>query len=381
MKHLLSIFSIALAAFTFTACGGDEPDSNGKNDDNGGTQTPVETNDLAKYKKIEYQVRDLALIYQGGAHRIDWTEEEFYPYVTHKFMNGKEEWIFDGFLFLEFTSGTNGGKQFTAGYGQPNATKAEWEWYLGRLFESNKSLDALNKAIGKKKTTLGDPGFKHKVALTCFVPIQGQTDWGELDGKALNFSKESDRATAGTWFIDELISRFEAGNYENLELYGIYMICEEASTIMTYCNNLKKHTQSKNLDFLWIPYFNASGASNWKNWGFDIAYQQPNHFFNVSIPDSRLTDAINFAKQFDMALEFECDENALSQATNSKISRMKAYIDYFEDNGVWYDTPVAYYTGNHMFLDMVRQPSAQNNQILDRLCRFIVNRQKVALQE
>ena len=50
-------------------------------------------------------VRDLALIYQGGSHRIDWTLEQFVPYVTHTFADGHKDWLFDGFLFLEFNDG------------------------------------------------------------------------------------------------------------------------------------------------------------------------------------------------------------------------------------------------------------------------------------
>ena len=46
-------------------------------------------------------VRDLALIYQGGVHRLDWTQEQFVPYVTHTFADGHKDWFFDGFLFLE----------------------------------------------------------------------------------------------------------------------------------------------------------------------------------------------------------------------------------------------------------------------------------------
>ncbi|MDE5595604.1 MAG: DUF4855 domain-containing protein [Muribaculaceae bacterium] len=48
------------------------------------------------------QIRDLALIYQGGSQRIPWTEDQIEPYVVHKFGNGKKDWLFDGFLFLEF---------------------------------------------------------------------------------------------------------------------------------------------------------------------------------------------------------------------------------------------------------------------------------------
>ena len=47
-------------------------------------------------------IQDLALIYQGGKHRLDWTVDEFRPYVVHRFLDGSKHWLFDGFLFLEF---------------------------------------------------------------------------------------------------------------------------------------------------------------------------------------------------------------------------------------------------------------------------------------
>lgn len=98
-------------------------------------------------------VRDLALIYQGGTHRCDWTEPEIEPYVTHRFSDGSEQWIFDGFLFLEFKDAR--GHQFSPGYDKVNATRAEWEWYIDRLFEKEKSLHALDAVISRKKNELG----------------------------------------------------------------------------------------------------------------------------------------------------------------------------------------------------------------------------------
>ncbi len=360
MKHLFYIIAFVLAAIV---CAGN-----------------AVAQDLSDYKKIDNKVRDLALIYQGGAHRIGWVQREIEPYVTHKFDDGREEWIFDGYLFLEFTSGTNGGKQFTAGYGQPNACKEDWEWYLGRLFQKGRALDALDRVIAEKKKILGDPGFKHQVALTLFVPIQGQTDWGEIDGTELKFTKMTDRVKAGKWFLDELVNRFNEAGFENLELYGIYMICESSWDIEGFTQRMKRYIENYGLQFQWIPYFKALGHDRWRELGFDIAYMQPNHFFDFSVPDSRLDEAIRITKANGMAVEFECDENALSQVQNSKLSRMKAYMDYFDKHGIWYDTPVAYYTGNHMFLDMKNKPSVENNEALDRLCGYIVNRRLKALE-
>lgn len=336
--------------------------------------------DLSMYKPINYKVRDLALIYQGASYRIPWNQKQLEPYVTHKFSDGREEWLFDGFLFIEFNTGGSDPGWFAPGTDYRDANKADWETYMDRLFATNKSLDALDKLIAKKKETLGDPGFRHKISLTVFIPMLDQKDWGELDGKALDFSKAADRQAAAEWFMGELIRRFNEQNYENLDLFAMYFVHEDTWEVETFIKKIAPFIHNNDLDYIWIPYFKARGSQYWKSYKFDIAYHQPNHFFRTDIPDSRLDDAIDYAKEYDLALEFECDEDALSQSKTGKISRLKAYIDYFEKRGIWYDTPIAYYTGNHMFYDMAVQPSLENNEIMDRLCQFIVNRRVYALQ-
>lgn len=76
-------------------------------------------------------IQDLALIYQGGSHRLDWTVDEFRPYVVHRFADGSKDWLFDGFLFLEFKDGS--GRNYTVGYEKLNARRTEWEWLLDRI--------------------------------------------------------------------------------------------------------------------------------------------------------------------------------------------------------------------------------------------------------
>ena len=77
----------------------------------------------------------------------------------------------------------------------------------------------------------------------------------------------------------------------------------------------------------WIPYWQAKGHEDWKRLGFDVAYQQPNHFFNKSIPDSRLDEACAVARKNGMAMEFEFDERATIAAPDTFYDRMLAYID------------------------------------------------------
>ena len=59
-------------------------------------------------------IHDLVLIYQGGSHRLDWTEDQFLPYVIHEDSKGNKDWFFDGFLFLEFKDGK--GRCYTSRY-------------------------------------------------------------------------------------------------------------------------------------------------------------------------------------------------------------------------------------------------------------------------
>ena len=106
------------------------------------------------YQKAD-DVQDMALIYQGGSHRLDWTADEFRPYVVHRFADGTKDWLFDGFLFLEFKNGS--GRHYTVGYEKLNARKGEWAWLLDRIFEEGKSLSALDQCITEEIAELGKP--------------------------------------------------------------------------------------------------------------------------------------------------------------------------------------------------------------------------------
>lgn len=118
----------------------------------------------------------------------------------------------------------------------------------------------------------------------------------------------------------------------------------------------------------------APGHEHWRALGFDTAYHQPNHFFSDDIPDERLDMAVDEAMRCRMAMEFECDERALSQSADCAAGRMAAYMDAFERRGVFENSPLAYYTGHHLLTDFVRNPSPENAALADRLAQYIVRR-------
>lgn len=320
------------------------------------------------------QIRDLALIYQGGGQRIPWTEEQITPYVVHKFANGKKDWLFDGFLFLEFADMPE--CNLAPGYrGKRDARKEDWQRYLDRMFEKGKALDALNSAIETQKAEIGDPGFKHKVVITQPTPLPHQKDWGEIDGRQLDFDKVEDAKLACQWYLDQLTERFANAGFNNLELTGIYWVDEDMWHLDGFTKHISPYIHSKGLQFVWIPYFKAKGFEKWRELGFDIVYHQPNHFFDKRIPDSQLDEACSLARHHGMGVEFECDENALSQkGENCTRERMNAYMDAFWRHNVFTDAAIAYYTGSHLLLDFVENPSPENQQIMDRLATIIVDR-------
>ena len=314
-------------------------------------------------------VQDLALIYQGGSHRLDWTVDEFRPYVVHEFSDGTKDWLFDGFLFLEFKNGS--GRHYTVGYEKLNARKGEWAWLLDRIFEEGKSLSALDACITEEIAELGKPGFKHQIVLGLPEAILDQKDWGELDGRVLDFSKEEDQLAATRWYIDELMKRFKAAKYKNLELSGFYWVAETNSHCGELTVPISEYIHSLGKLFYWIPYWQSKGAEDWKALGFDVAYQQPNHFFNHSIPDSRLDAACAFAREHGMAMEFEFDEKATADRENSSYARMKAYIDHFEKNDVFNSSALAYYCGNRGVLTLHESKNPADHALMDRLARLI----------
>ncbi len=317
-------------------------------------------------------VRDLALIYQGGVHRLDWTQEQFVPYVTHTFADGHKDWLFDGFLFLEFKDAK--GYAYASGYAPKKARKTEWEWLLGRLFEKDRALDALDKCIEAEKKELGKPGFKHKVVLGIASALPAQTDWGVLDGDSLDFNNRADQVKACKWYIDRLIDNFGKAKYKNLELSGFYWVDEDTIHCKGLPRDLSPYIHSKGYKFVWIPYWKARGYDHWKEFGFDVAYQQPNHFFRKDIPDSRLDEACKVASDNGMAMEFECDSKALYGIKDSSYDRMHAYINAFIKNKVFEKSAIAYYTGSWGILDLYKSKNPADQAVMDRLAELIVER-------
>ena len=148
---------------------------------------------LENVKNHKAVPKDLVLIYDGGAHRsIKWDKDHFSPYI-YSTKEGKQKWLFDGFLFLEIKDGN--GRGFASGYEKLAARKIEWENLLHNFFRENNAIDALNARIEDlmKNKTLSNKYEKRKIVITIPEPIPNQKDWGKLGNRELDFSNGEDQ--------------------------------------------------------------------------------------------------------------------------------------------------------------------------------------------
>lgn len=331
----------------------------------------VSAQKTAKYAPFG-SISDLALIYDGGMHRKEWNEERFRPYVYAPREQGPgADWLFDGFLFLEIYDGDRCG--FASGYRPVPAKKEDWLKLIDGYFSPDRSIIALDNCIENAKKVCGDLNKKRKVVISLPEPIPNQKDWGVLNGKKLDFSKDEDRIAACEWYIGYIITRFKDAGLKNVELGGFYWLAEEATHTRTFVKIVSDYIHRQKQEFYWIPYFKSDGYNTWKELGFDHAYLQPNHFFNDTIPDTRIDDACAIARQYGMSMELEFDETAVKKRGRGK--RLEAYLEGFKRNKVFEQSDIAYYHGSDG-LNALWNGEKEDRVLYYELINLIIERQQ-----
>ena len=317
-------------------------------------------------------IRDLVLIYQGGSHRMDYNAEQLRPYVVHEDRFGNRDWLFDGFLFLEFDSGK--GVSYHVRGSAPLARKEDWAWLVDRHFESGKGIAALDDCIAAAVRELGEPPFRHKVVIGIPEPPRGQKDWGELEGRKLDFSNEEDRIAACKWYADLLEERFRSSGFRHLELAGFYWLPEILRQSREVTRALGDYVRSKGLRVYWIPYYTAQGYSEWRDLGFDAAYLQPTYFWNRKIGDERVDRACELARTYGMGLEMEFDMRASVKSEECRRDRGMGYMSSFRRNGVYRSSAIAYYEGGGGVDYFTKTTAPEDRAFIDTLAYFIRDR-------
>jgi hypothetical protein len=345
-----------------------------------GTNPPPNTNGayFPLYQKTAPNITDLALIYQGGDHRPKWTTNYFAPYVTYTNpQTGREQWLFDGFLFIEFQDGR--GHSFEPFPKNEPAQEIHWLNLIERNFSAD-GLPALEQTCRDAALRLGPPLRRRQVVLTLPVPIRGQTNWGEINGRALNFKQSADQIAACEWYMDTALAKWRALAPKELDLVGFYWLQEDALGSNSILPALAKQVHRRGRQFFWIPYWQPKSAvaiGNWRSYGFDAVWQQPNYFFNPKTPDTRLQEACDFARRSGMGLELEFDGRVLSQPTIFE-PRLAAYLNAFARYNVEATSSIAWYEGGGALNNLATSKEPGMRQHYDHIAQFILSRQRRA---
>ena len=361
----------------------------------GEEEHPVEKDPLAPGAMYDWETlrdgemlpSDMVLIYGGGRNRNNpavWRKEHFADYLSYVDEQGKEHWLFDGFLFLEifdWDESKQQGCKFLNGMRYNNhplraACKEDWARLIRYYFEHSSGIAALDAAACQTQSRLGDPTYKTRVVIGLPEPIRQYSEndtstryWGEVDGRRLDFGLKNDRLTACRWFIDRVREEFNKKNFRYVELAGFYWIPEKTIDTEELIRPIGDYLSSLNYSFQWIPYFKAHGFEKWRDLGFDYAYLQPNYFFNEQVDSSRLDEACRMADQHGMGMEIEFTDHVLH--SYGKGIRLHEYMEAFKSSGIWSKCRMAYYQGSRSFPLLKKSLAPEDRKLYYEFCHFV----------
>ncbi len=274
--------------------------------------------------------------------------DEMLPYVGYYDKEGNlKDTFFDSFLFLPYSAFT---------YSSHYKTAEGWKYYIDNTFADGKNVDALNTAAEKVGSELG-VDCNVKVFLTMFhtAPTYGDfpEKFGDLDGDGVDedLSTLEGKIKATKWMIDTQIARFNEKERKNLTLTGFYWFEEQIDyenphefQVMFFARD---YLHSLGYKMIWIPYYQASGFGDWKQFGFDVACMQPNYAFNADIPKKRLYDNAELTKRYGLCYELEIHDIYSPEF----FDRYKEYLEVGIETG-YMNSVKMYYQGGRTFYDM-----------------------------
>ena len=357
---------------------------------------------------------DVSLV--GYWHREPqlWDASRFAPHVSWKAPDGTEQWLFEGFLFLEGSDWMHK-KTFVLGPGE-SATKAEWQYQLDLWLGPDGCVSQLEKACASVASRIGRPSRRRGVIIGVPDAIMFKTFSNKQSptvywGDGLDFAGVEDRLKALYWYIDTAREMFRKLGSKYLELSGFYITSEElylpwdidvnckyknwdliAPALADYCH-------AKGQGLYWIPYHMGPGYKYWKQLGIDQAWMQPNWYWDLHKegrhPFPKTIGAINEADMSGMELEFEYSAVA-AEMTGGKMGpdgdgrlvfsgkdvpalqdRVRHYMKEFKDAGFYGKKSIALYSGSNALTQLAGSPDPEDQALYNQICGFVIgNREK-----
>ena len=281
-------------------------------------------------------------------------KDVFKSYISYIDKNGKSiDTMFDAVMFLIIQGNCPSSGKLSANGGP--TIMSDWEYIIENTFGENINLDALDQATAEMKETLELPE-EHKTAVYLSVPhpkvsdiVFGDYDGDGIDNKILSLE---DCVSVYTWYVDEVLQRYNQKNYENLDLKGFFWSSE--SLLSEYYEQepeLAKlcvdELHKREMQCIFIPYYHATGIEISKEIGFDATIMQANLMFKEALqknPSKMMEDFAETAGKYHTGIQMEMHD-AFIYDTDKYAPLFKQYLVSATESGLMKDAVHAYYQG------------------------------------
>ena len=376
------------------------------------------------------QFADMTLCYGGDPRRDPylWDKARWKKHAVYTDTDGKDYWLFDSFLALEFKTQHNGVEYVydLANTETLSAGKDQWIQQLDYWFDNTNGFKALDDCIDEAISTAGQYPHKRYVIFSLPDPIYFQKFadkksstkyWGKIGDEEMDFSNIEHRKKAYIWMIDQVRARFVEKNYRHIELAGFYIIQECLSE--SYNTQYKKfeevigyaseYCKKCKEGMYWIPYGYSSSdeghnkaIKDWEKYGFTSTILQPNKYWETWRDWSTICQT--YIKNENLGMEFEFEgshgeggwsgdgetsssilETVMTnydaqgtakgspnpQAARNK-TRFREYMQMCKEKGLYGDRMLVLYTGTNAWVELANSTAQKDKDLYQETSRFFL---------
>ena len=357
-------------------------------------------------------IADAAICYGGHGARNPylWTPERFEKTVLYTDEKGQEHWFFDNMIMMELWDDDYAVTYSIANDGRFSSRKEHWQRQIDYWFDPVNGFAALEKCIDDAARRIGNPPTKRGIIFSLPDPVyfehytkamkgenRNTVYWGEIDGVAMDFSKEQDRIKAYRWMVDAVRAKFAEAKYKHIELKGFYVLSEELSVPGSFRYEYKQHDitikatadycHSVGEGFYWVPYAMAPGIERGKDFGFDLVVMQPNYYWTDAkwswdqiekkIRDYGLGMELEFEGTHGEPLKSSILSFLKNGQPNPYAARNKArfqeYLDNASKRGLYGSIPFVLYAGTNGLYELAVSEDPADKAMYRKLGEFVIN--------
>ncbi len=281
-------------------------------------------------------------------------KDVFKNYIGYTDTDGNyADTMFDAVMFLIIQGKCPSGGNLNSN--GPPAVLSDWEYLIENTFGEDINLNALEQATSELKEALGLPE-EHRTTVYLSAPHPKVSDliFGDYNGDGVENKIESleDCVSVYSWYIDEVLRRYNEQNYKHIELKGFFWSNESLSSEHfeqepEYAALCVKALHERGMQCIFIPFYQATGIEKIREIGFDATIMQANLSFNEALqknPEKMMEDFAYTAGKYHTGIQMEVHD-AFIYNVEKHAALFNQYLVSAVSSGLMTDAVHAYYQG------------------------------------